>query len=329
MPTDKLYMAHGNDNDFATPTSLEDLRRAHDIVVSSSGGVDSLVALLLTFETCREANVLDRLSVVHADMGEQEHEGSLEIVQAQCKAFDVPLTVVRRNVAPKCAAGTCDHPGPVDEGSLISQWAHKQTHSRVGSSTCQGTSDHKVGPIRRHYTALTAAHQATGSLERHRLIEVVGLAAHEGGARKCRLQGGGKKELEPKAIAELGGRYELATDVKLTNSKRATTTWWPIADLGKQGVWDAAARALVQYGADIDQDVYAVLPRYSCQVCPFASRDALNVTAQRNPALFAKVVEIEKTWTRAWDSSFTLADVLEDVKAGRTVDKATTWGDQA
>jgi 3'-phosphoadenosine 5'-phosphosulfate sulfotransferase (PAPS reductase)/FAD synthetase len=317
------------DNDFATPTSIEDLRRAHDIVVSSSGGIDSLVALLITFEICRTAGVLDRLSVVHADMGEQEHAGSLASGQAQCDAFNVPLTVVSRNVSNACAEGTCSHPGPVDTGSLISQWAHKATHSRVGSSTCQGTKDHKITPIRRHYTALTKAHQATGSLERHRLIEVVGLAAHEGNARKCKLQGGGKRDLEPKTIAELGGRFELATDPKLTNGKRATVTWWPIADFAKADVWDAAARATLEYGADIDQEVYAVLPRYSCQICPFASRDALNVQAQRNPALFAKVVEIEKTWTRAWDSDFKLADVLEDVQAGRTVTKATTWGDQA
>lgn len=317
------------DTNYAAPTSLEDLHRADDIVVSSSGGVDSVVTLLHTFEVCREAGVLGKLSVVHADMGEQEHKGSAELVKSQCDAFGVPLTIVRRNVAKACAEGTCSHPGPPDKGSLIDQWEHKQTHSRVGSSNCQGTSDHKIGPIRRHYTALAKAHKAAGNTEPHRLIEVVGLAAHEGNSRKCRLQGGGKKDLAPKTVSPLGGRFECSTDSKLSNSKRLTTTWWPIADVEKTVIWEEAARALVQYGADIDQDTYSVLPRYSCQVCVFASRDALNVQAQRNPELFARVVEIEKTWERAWDSKFSLADVWADVQAGRTVAKATNWGDQS
>jgi len=312
--------------DYAIPTSFEALREADDIVVSSSGGIDSLVTLLHAFEVCREAGALEKLSVIHADMGEQEHSGSADLVRAQCAAFGVPLTIVRRNVAPACAAGTCAHPGPPDRGSLIDQWEHKQTHSRVGASNCQGTSDHKTGPIRRHYTALTKRHAGPRA---HRLIEVVGLAAHEGNARRNRLQGGGKKGLAPKTPSPLGGRFECSTDSKLTNTKRFVTTWWPIADVAKADIWREADRSAAQYGADIDRDVYAVLPRYSCQICVFASRDALNVSAQRNPALFARAVAIETTWGRAWDSRFSLADVAADVAAGRTVDKATNWGDQS
>lgn len=312
--------------DYATPTSLNDLNEADAIVVSSSGGVDSLVVFMHTYEACREAGVLGKLSVVHADMGEQEHAGSRELVTAQCEAFGVPLTIVSRNVAKACAEGTCSHPGPPDTGSLVSQWDHKQTHSRVGSSNCQGTSDHKVGPIRRHYTALGNAHDGPAPFK---LIEVVGLAAHEGNARAARLQGGGKKNLAPKPVSPLGGRFECSTDSKLTNSKRSTTTWWPIADLSKEDIWSEVDRCTAEYGADIDRDIYSVLPRYSCQICPFASRDALNVSAQRNPELFARVVEMEKRWTRPWDSKFNLADVAADVAAGRVVARATDWGDQS
>jgi 3'-phosphoadenosine 5'-phosphosulfate sulfotransferase (PAPS reductase)/FAD synthetase len=312
--------------EFATPTTLEALHQADDIVVSSSGGVDSLVTLLRTFEICRDAGVLSKLSVVHADMGEQEHAGSTALVTAQCAAFGLPLTIVRRNVSAACAAGTCSHPGPPDRGSLIDQWEHKGMHSRIGSSNCQGTSDHKVGPIRRHYTSLVKAHKGSAP---HKLIEVVGLAAHEGRARRTRLQGGGKNNTAPKTTTELGGRFECATDSKLTNGRRSTVTWWPIADLERDEIWAEVDRCAAEYGADIDREVYAVLPRYSCQVCVFASRHALNVSAQRNPELFARVVAIEKSFARPWNSKFTLADVAEDVASGRTVKSAKTWGDQA
>jgi 3'-phosphoadenosine 5'-phosphosulfate sulfotransferase (PAPS reductase)/FAD synthetase len=296
------------------------------IVVSISGGIDSLVTLLRAVERCQRDGTLDRLSVVHADMGEQEHEGSRALVEAQCKAFGVKLVVVSRNVSKACATGTCSHPGPIDEGSLVSQWAHKQTHSRVGPSTCQGTKDHKVTPIKRRYTEIASLHCGPRPCQ---ILEVVGLAAHEGNARECRLQGGERKGkvIAPKAVAEIGGRW--AENREIWNGRQQVTTWWPIADESKQTIWDEAARATLQYGADIDQATYAVLPRYSCQICPFASRDALNVQAQRNPELFERVVEIEKTWTRKWDSKFDLADVWEDVQAGRTVTKATTWGDQS
>ena len=76
--------------------------------------------------------------------------------------------------------------------------------------------------------------------------------------------------------------------------------------------------------------IYDRLPRHSCAICVFSSRDAVNVAAQLYPDLFAKYLATERDHfdSDGWSMEFKLSDVAADIAAGRTVKRATTWGDQ-
>ena len=314
----------------ALPTDL--FEWADEIVVSSSGGIDSQAILVIAARLAKGR----KLHVVHADMREQEHtsaascnvepqdgfdgRGAEELVEAQAKLANAELHVVRRN-----AADGVNH-------SLNQQVLQKRTWSRVGMGPCQGTSDHKRGPIWTVYTKL--AKRIARSDRPVRILEIRGEARHEGGC-------GGKrdKRLRKLAIASEGGRVER--HVRCSNSRREVVTWYPLADLPQDAIWqlvrEAAARNETTlpawtYGFRMQDGREYGLPRFSCAVCVFARRPVLQVVAELRPKLFTDMVQIEDTIQKPFRQEFSLRGIQDDVKAGVRVsaeELANGWDDQA
>lgn len=78
------------------PSGSPDLSSYDLIVVSTSGGKDSQVALDVTIAEARRAGVLDRVHVVHADLGADEWAGTTDLVIAQAEHYGVPLSICSR-----------------------------------------------------------------------------------------------------------------------------------------------------------------------------------------------------------------------------------------
>lgn len=60
-----------------------DLRVYDIIAVSSSAGICSLNAILTAYEEAEMQGVLDRIVVVHADLGRLEWSGTVDLVKQQ------------------------------------------------------------------------------------------------------------------------------------------------------------------------------------------------------------------------------------------------------
>lgn len=271
------------------------------VVVSSSGGKDSVCSLAVAAEVAAELGA--PLVVVHADMGRMEWKGSLELVEEQATHWNARLIVVSRG-----------------NGDLLAQAVEKGVWPRVGMKTCQGTSDHKRGPIWTSYTALAKEWRDDNpNADRPcRILEVIGLAGHESGSRK--------KRLSKMQESEFGGRYER--NVRASNGRREVVSWYPIADWSLADVWDRMAKETLHGAPEAAWAYSAGMPRYSCTFCVFAERDALNRSAQLNPVMFQEYLAAEKL-IGPWRKEFTLADIAADLEAGHLVESATEWGDQA
>lgn len=304
---------------------------ADAILVSSSGGIDSAKALLDTAAAATARGMLAKVSVVHSDMGRQEwparddldgekppvrpgydQRGSTELARAQAASVGVPFVTCRR-----------------EQGDMLQQAGEKNTHHRVGRSTCQGTSDHKRGPIWKVYTRVAKEWRAANPHAGRpcRILEVMGLTSHEGQARKKRVA----TKYQP---CDLGGRIRLNTEcTNKGKTRRNVATWLPIAAQSKVEVWSGVRAAHAATGFPNPSYVYSTgIPRLSCSICQFSGRQALNKTAQMRPAFFAAYVACEATWdpARPWEKKFTLADIARDIEDGRTVDQVEeAWGDQA
>ena len=305
-----------------TYADLLDLIRAADaVVVSTSAGKDSHLAMARAARAVREAGSSARLVAVHADMGRQEWgskadapEGYFagtpgELAAAQAAHYGFEFVVERR-----------------EQGDLLDQAAEKGAHPRVGASHCQGTSDHKRGPIYRAYTAVASEWREAGGSDRRdwrpcRIVEVTGLAAHESSSRARRL---GKQDTDG-----LDGRIAYNPKASGKGTVRQVTTWNPIADVADEAaVWDEVWDE-VWAGAPAPHWAYGVgMPRLSCAICVHASFDGLVLAGRHNTGLLEQWVEIERGFERPWSSRFTLADVLDAVRRGDDISDIT-WADAA
>ena len=66
------------------------------ILVNSSAGKDSQASLDVAVEAARAADVLDRVLVVHADLGDNEWPGTGELAAEHAAHYGLPFKTVRR-----------------------------------------------------------------------------------------------------------------------------------------------------------------------------------------------------------------------------------------
>lgn len=68
------------------------------------------------------------------------------------------------------------------------------------------------------------------------------------------------------------------------------------------------------------------MPRLSCSFCIFAPKAAALRAGPERPALLAELVEMEQEMGHTFRTDYSLAEVLADIEAGRTiVGPITTW----
>lgn len=75
---------------------MPNLREYDVIAVSSSAGKDSQAMLDYILELAREADVIDRVVVIHSDLGRSEWAGTGELAEKQATHYGVRFEVVRR-----------------------------------------------------------------------------------------------------------------------------------------------------------------------------------------------------------------------------------------
>ena len=296
------------------------LLQADAIVVSSSGGKDSVLALWLTIQRADELGIpRDRISVVHADMGRLEQRAAKDSDDVPDGYSKLHASELAEAQAETCGVSFVKVTNPRED--LVENWDRKRENSRVGSRNCQGTSDFKRTQIWKVYTATAKAwRERTGEKRPCRIVEVWGLAGHESGAREARLE----------SYERDGQGWAWKRNAACSNSRREVWTANPIADVANERVvFEQCEKIRDEHGVPTLHWIYSTgLPRLSCSFCVFMSRDLMVLSGRMNRDLLVELVESEKNWTRPWSSKFTLVDILEAVDRGDDVNDLS-WGDQA
>src|SRR5687767_11128644 len=130
------------------------------IVVNSSGGKESQCMLDYIVEMARVANILDRVVVVHADLGRVEWEGAKELAEEHAKHYDLRFEWEKR-----------------PQGDLLQQVRER---GMWPSSKCRYcTSDHKRGQVKKILTRLVREKWNPSKREPVRILNCLGLRAQE------------------------------------------------------------------------------------------------------------------------------------------------------
>jgi 3'-phosphoadenosine 5'-phosphosulfate sulfotransferase (PAPS reductase)/FAD synthetase len=261
------------------------------IEVSSSGGKDSFAMKAHVARLARRAGVLDRVVVVHADLGRVEWPGTPELVEAQAKHLGLRFMKVKR-----------------PQGDLLDQVEKLGKWPMPTQRFC--TADHKRGQIYCAFTeladAIFAVHALAGpGLKRPvRILNCVGLRAEESAGR--------------------AKRPALARDLKSSGkgTRKIVDVWLPIQNWTEAEVW-AACRAS---GAPIHPAYAAGLPRASCVFCIFAPEAALQIAGLAHPELLAEYVRVEKKIGHTFKRHLPIAKVAADLAAGvRPTGHVDSW----
>lgn len=172
-------------------TAAPDLASYDCIAISSSAGKDSLAAAVLTCDLARAADILDRVVVIHADLGRAEWQGTADLARRQAECLDVRFIMCERTL-----------------GDLYDHVFARRMWPGQTQSLRYCTADHKTSQIHKVYTRLVRELRAPVKGQPVRVLEVLGLRA-----------------------AESPGRAKLLPfrhNGRASNGRRHVDTWLPV-----------------------------------------------------------------------------------------------------
>jgi 3'-phosphoadenosine 5'-phosphosulfate sulfotransferase (PAPS reductase)/FAD synthetase len=247
------------------------------ILINSSAGKDSQAALDVVAKIAARAGVSDRIVVVHADLGEAEWDGTLELAREQAAHYGFRFEVrknAKRTLLEQVEKRFEDRPDAPSWPSSAARWC---------------TSDHKRGPIRTLMTQLVDEQRAAGLTDRPvRILNVMGLRAEESCARA-------------KKVA-----YRV--DESASNGKRQVDEWLPVHAWSTQMVWARIKASGVRYHEAYDKG----MTRLSCQFCVLASKEDLVLSAQCNPETALKYAALEEKIGWNFTATLSMAQVMDE-----------------
>lgn len=309
------------------PEQIPGLAQYDWIVVSSSAGKDSLAMLDYIVTMAEAAGVLDRVVVVHADLGRVEWKGTSELAEAQAARYGVRYVRVWRRQGdllqhiermgffprPTTRYCTSDHKRdqiikafkqlsdetkiPVRDGDLLQQVEERGMWPSPQQRYC--TSDQKRAQVHRVYTALTTK----SGQKQARILSCQGMRAQESPGRAKRPQ--------------------LEMDKRASNGKREVTNWLPLHRWTVGQVWE---RIRASRAADLVHPAYGLgMPRLSCVFCIFSPKAGLILAGKHNPELLAEYVRVEEEIGHRFRVDLSLKEVQEAVLAGETPAEVSDW----
>ena len=251
------------------------------ILVNSSAGKDSQASLDVVAKMAKTAGILDRLVVVHCDLGRVEWAGTLELAREQAAHYGVRFEVVSRN-----GGDLLDY--VVDRAAKLEAQG-KAAIAWPSSSARWCTSDFKRGPVRTLMTALVNEQRAIIGTDRPvRILNVMGLRAEESPARAKKAA------------------YKV--DDNASNGKRQVDEWLPILSWGEQMVWARIKASGVRYHEAYDKG----MGRLSCAFCVLATKEDLVIAAKCNPDLALEYAAVEETIGYSFTAKLSIAEVIKE-----------------
>ncbi len=186
------------------------------IIISSSGGKDSQAMLDHMVRLAKQKQYpIEKLIVVHADLGKVEWEGTKELAEKQAKHYGLEFIVTKQRT------------NTGEEIDLLERVRRRGKWPSNMQRYC--TSDFKRGPISRVYTMLAKKIPNKPA----KLLVCMGLRAEESPARK-------KKPA-------------YFNDFALSNGQKQIDVWLPIHQWTTVQVWDCIKKSGVPHHSAYDK----------------------------------------------------------------------------
>lgn len=275
-----------------------DLLHAADVIaVFSSGGKDSVCMLHTVVEGARQAGVLDRVVVVHADLGDQtEWPGVRDLARRQAERYGLRFVVVTAEDGQAEPEADGKRPPLGLHGLVRRRGKFPDAARRLCTATLKRAPGDKL---------ITAVLKELGLSRQALVVTCMGIRAAESPARSR------------KPVLDLNTRTSSGT--------RLSLTWHSLFTWSDDDVWQAIHDHALEY-----HEVYdALLPRLSCVLCVLAGRAALvrsvrlcNALGLSLPALYLR---LQTDIGHLFKAGLSLADIIAEANALDAEHGPLTW----
>ena len=299
------------------------LRHFDLVLLNSSGGKDSAAMLIVMKKLAEAQGVLDRVRVIHADLGGAEHDGVGELAEEQARLLGLPFHVVHREVR-GVRKDLLDRFVENLQDKFLAYPSTQQKKNALGRLGFEARKDTKTDPVWVRY-----AETKERAAIREALLEI-GLTEKKGakgnpapGAFQLRLAGGFPgfgthlKTLDRPArvLNVLGLRaYESEKragkgfDLKGKDTRaRQTREWLPIQMLPESAVWDLIKASGLPYHPIYDLG----FQRLSCRLCPLAGDEDVALAALTYPEFTKKITAMEEQYGFKFKEKYGLQEIVE------------------
>jgi 3'-phosphoadenosine 5'-phosphosulfate sulfotransferase (PAPS reductase)/FAD synthetase len=254
------------------PDPVPDLASAHRIIIiSNSGGKDSIAAMDEAVRLADKVGVRDRIVVLHIDLGRTprnhtvEWPGTVDLARRQAAHHGLPFKVRRMAKWP----------------SLFHRIRARGQFPHLMTRFC--TSE-KRGVAHRFMTEQVNALGVTGRPAR--IVHVMGFRAEESRAR--------------------ARRPAVEIDRRVSNGRRTVTQWYPVLRWSTAEVWQRIRDRGLPYHWAYD----AGMSRLSCSLCVLASVPDLTCAAGLRPELAREYADLEEELGVPFRRELPMAEVI-------------------
>jgi 3'-phosphoadenosine 5'-phosphosulfate sulfotransferase (PAPS reductase)/FAD synthetase len=243
--------------------------------VNSSAGKDSRATLHVVAGAARDSGVLDRLVVVHADLGDAEWDCVPELAAEHAAHYGLRFEIARR-----------EHDGTIE--TILERVQQRGMWPDAARRWCtprpQTWTDPKSDDPPRRRPACRRPPQPP--------------------ARPPAQRDGIPRRGEPRAAAAC----PMPPTPSTSNGRRRVDDWYPIHDWTFARVWERIATAGIR-----PHEAYAAgMSRPSCRFCVLSSRADLMCSARLNPDLADRYAEVERRIGHRFRTDLTMADVIAE-----------------
>ncbi|WP_078887562.1 phosphoadenosine phosphosulfate reductase family protein [Streptomyces sp. NRRL S-118] len=253
------------------PEPVPDLSAADRIVISNSGGKDSIVAMDEAVRLADEVGVRDRIVVLHIDLGRTPRDHTVE--------WPETVDLARRQAA---------HYGLLFEVRRMAKWPslfHRiRARGQFPHLMTRFCTSEKRGVAHRFMTEQVNALGVFGRSAR--IVHVMGFRAEESRAR--------------------ARRSAVEIDHRASNGRRTVTQWYPVLRWSTAEVWQRIRDRGLPYHWAYD----ASMSRLSCSLCVLASVPDLTCAAGLRPELAREYADLEEELGVPFRRELSMAEVI-------------------
>lgn len=348
MATGKMVQRSWDfDGEIGRVTRPENLRDYDVILVNTSAGKDSQAMSEVVIRECRKLGILNRVVMVHADLGRVEWAGTRELAEEHARHYGVRFEVVTRKGGDLLDAIEQRGMWPANKQRFCTSYFKRDQVAKLMTRLVTEIRDGMPKEVPASWVCgeCGAGFESLQSCPQHgpRTVPTSFLDTQFGAGWWKDAFGFTAAPTVPVWSAGRGSSYRVRVlncmglradesparakktpfemDPTRSNGRRIVDNWLPIHDWNVGQVW----ACIKQAGTRVHHAYALGMPRLSCCFCIFSPESALLLAGYHNRDLLREYAALETKMGHTFREKMSLVQIELKLQAGHVPGKVQDW----